>query len=265
MTPQWRLGKRGDSNTTGEAQAQRGWGRQGGFQCQGFAEDRAPSDTTQLLSSQSLRAALPRDGRRSIRDWLPSKWREALVQQSPRSQEEGFSFSRVTTNIVTFLSPNISACPGADPGFMQHEAYTIWGSYLRRRRQESFTSANLQKHVESTWPGSPRDWGGACTTRGGGSNLVSWQSSASAPCSNILMLAGGRGRGGIAKYKLFSLPDVTICIFPNCISFYSFLTKVSSLFGLLSISSFGLGFVAAPWEIFRGILTMGVTQEHGIS
>lgn len=49
----------------------------------------------------------------------------------------------------------------------------------------------------------------------------------------------GWGGAGIAGDILFSLPDVTICIFPSCISFYSFLPKVSSLSGSVSISPSG--------------------------
>lgn len=63
----------------------------------------------------------------------------------------------------------------------------------------------------------------------------------------IYIFAGGEGTG-IASDLLFSLPDVAICVFPSCISFYSFLPKISSLFGSVSISSFWLGLRAAPWR-----------------
>lgn len=78
---------------------------------------------------------------------------------------------------------------------------------------------------------------------------------------------GERGLGGarIERDILFSLPDVTILRFPSCISFYNFLPQFSSLFGSVSISSFWLGLRAALWEMIRGIQTMGLAQEFGIS
>lgn len=57
----------------------------------------------------------------------------------------------------------------------------------------------------------------------------------------VCLLRVGLGGSGarIADDIVFSLPDVKICMFPSCISFYSFLPKFSSLFGSVSISASG--------------------------
>ena len=66
---------------------------------------------------------------------------------------------------------------------------------------------------------------------------------------------GGGGSTGIVGDVLFSLPDVTICIFSSWISFYSFLPQFSSLLGFISISSSGWA-----WEQLLGRLSGAFKQ-----